>query len=165
VLGAVFVDSGFDVDVVTDLFMRLIRPFLDKHVGFTSIVLHPNKVLIERLQSNGCTSFGFENEECIASASSTMFRRLGLGRPQQQQQQQLSEGNTITKCHFKIHGQIMATSSGEHLEEVRKEVALATLKKLNEDPELFTNLCVCPKRRGARHLSVLERYRQETNVQ
>ncbi|KAF9349509.1 Dicer-like protein 1 [Mortierella sp. NVP85] len=163
VLGAVFVDSGFDVHVVTDLFMRLIRPFLDKHVGFNSIVLHPNKVLIERLQANGCTSFGFKNEECTASASSPIFRRLGLGRPQHQQQS--SEGNTITKCHFLIHGKIMATSSGEHLEEVRKEVALATLTKLNEDPELFTNLCVCPKRRGARHLSVLERYRQETIVQ
>ncbi|KAG0221005.1 Dicer-like protein 1 [Mortierella sp. GBA43] len=160
-LGAVFVDSGFDVQVVTDLFMRMIKPFLDKYVDLSCIALHPNKVLIEMLQSKGCNEHKFETENCSTPANPTrVLYRFGL-RPRQQEQM---ESENMTKCHFKIHGRIMATASGEHVEEVRKQVAISTLRQLNDDPGLFESLCVCPKRRGNRQLSVLERYRQESLI-
>ncbi|KAG0213570.1 Dicer-like protein 1 [Mortierella sp. GBA30] len=154
-LGAVFVDSGFDFEVVTDLFTRLIRPFLDDHVDFESIVIHPTKALVESLQSKGCQKFGFESDmKAPPNSTLKILRKLARGGPE--------SGEPVLKCHFKIHDQIMytATREGDNIEELRKEAAVATLALLKEDPELLSRLCTCPKKRGTRHMTMLDRYRQ-----
>ncbi|KAF9981623.1 Dicer-like protein 1 [Modicella reniformis] len=163
-LGAVFVDSGFDFEVVTDLFSRLIRPFLDKYVNLSNIVLHPTKMLIELLQAKGCSLFSFKLEDRSAQVSTgtKMLRKLGLGlRPLQL----MEDEDNASKCHFKIHDRIMATVTGEDSDDLKKQVAIAALAKLNSDPSLLASLCTCPKRRGARQLTVLDRYMQDPNVQ
>ncbi|KAF9358444.1 Dicer-like protein 1 [Mortierella sp. AD094] len=156
-LGAVFVDSGFDFDVITDLFSRLIRPFLDDHVNFESIIIHPNKLLLERLQAEGCNNFAFESINGQGNKINVL-RKLGLGRSSQQKQE---ESDAILKCNFKIHDKVVATATGDHIEDLKKEVSLATLATLKSDPEFLAALCNCPKRRGPRHVSMLDRYRQE----
>ncbi|KAG0353421.1 Dicer-like protein 1 [Gamsiella multidivaricata] len=156
-LGAVFVDSGFDFDVISGLFARLIQPFLDKHVNFENIVIHPSKALLESLQAKGCNNFAFENEDGAQENSrSRTLRRLGLGA----HNQQTAEGARSMKCHFKIHDKIVATATGDQVEDLRKEVAIATMALLKGDTELLGTLCTCPKRSGARHKSVLDRYRE-----
>ncbi|KAF9576020.1 Dicer-like protein 1 [Mortierella alpina] len=153
-LGAVFVDCGFDFEVVTDLFTRLIRPFLDKHVDFASIVIHPTKALVETLQSQGCNNFRFVSD-AKAPANSTLkiLRKLARGP---------ETSEPALKCHFQIHDRIMYTAmrEGENIEELRKEAAVATLALLKNDPQLLAGLCTCPKKRGARHMTMLDRYRQ-----
>ncbi|KAF9989228.1 Dicer-like protein 1 [Mortierella antarctica] len=153
-LGAVFVDSGFDFEVVTDLFTRLIRPFLDKHVDFASIVIHPTKALVETLQSQGCNNFRFVSD-AKAPVNSTLkiLRKLARGP---------ESGEPALKCHFQVHDKILYTAmrEGENIEELRKEAAVATLALLKNDPQLLASLCTCPKKRGARHMTMLDRYRQ-----
>ncbi|KAK3835580.1 MAG: hypothetical protein J3R72DRAFT_403631 [Linnemannia gamsii] len=160
-LGAVFVDSGFDFDVVTGLFQRLIRPFLDRHVGFESMILHPNKVLLEQLQSQGCIDFKFDTEAAEkVSNSDKLLRKLGLGLRSANGSRSHDDGEPILKCHFKIHERTMATAIGKHMEDLRKEVSVATLTILRNEPDLLLTLCTCPKKRGTRHISMLDRYRQ-----
>ncbi|KAG9061832.1 Dicer-like protein 1 [Linnemannia hyalina] len=161
-LGAVFVDSGFDFDLITDLFRRLLKPFLDKHVNFEGMILHPNKVLLESLQHQGCHSFKFETEAAEkVSDSEKLLKKLGLGMRSSNGSRNQDNGDPVLKCHFRIHGRTMATAVGKHMEDLRKEVSLVTLAILKREPELMTTLCTCPKRRGARHVSMLDRYRQE----
>ncbi|KAG0272365.1 Dicer-like protein 1 [Linnemannia exigua] len=160
-LGAVFVDSGFDFDVVTGLFQRLIRPFLDRHVAFESMVLHPNKVLLEQLQYQGCINFKFATEAAEkVSNSDKLLRKLGLGLRSANGSRSHDDGEPILKCHFKIHDRTMATAIGKHMDNLRKEVSVATLTILRNEPDLLLTLCTCPKKGGARHVSMLDRYRQ-----
>ncbi|KAF9148519.1 Dicer-like protein 1 [Linnemannia schmuckeri] len=161
-LGAVFVDSGFNFELITDLFRRLIMPFLDKHVNFEGMVLHPNKVLLESLQHQGCSNFKFETETTEkVSSSEKLLKKLGLGMRSSNGSRNHDDGEPVLKCHFKIHERTMATAVGKHMEDLRKEVSLATLAILKKEPELMVTLCTCPKKRGARHVSMLDRYRQE----
>ncbi|KAF9904462.1 Dicer-like protein 1 [Linnemannia zychae] len=160
-LGAVFVDSGFDFEVVTSLFQRLIRPFLDRHVNFESMVLHPNKVLLEQLQYHGCNSFKFDAEAAEkVSDSERLLKKLGLGMRSANGVRSHDDGDPVLKCHFKIHDRTMATAVGKHIDDLRKEVAMATLSILKNEPNLLQTLCTCPKKRGTRHASMLDRYRQ-----
>ncbi|KAF9207251.1 Dicer-like protein 1 [Haplosporangium sp. Z 27] len=154
-LGAVFVDSGFNFDVVKDLFWRLIRPFLDDHVNFESIIIHPNKLLLEGLQAAGCNNFRFENISPQGDKIDVL-RKLGLGRTSQQK----DENNTTLKCNFWIHDEIVSTATGDYIDDLRKEVSIETLAKIKSDPGLLSRLCDCPKRRGPRHVSMLDQYRQ-----
>jgi hypothetical protein len=158
----VFVDSGFDFELITDLFRRLIKPFLDKHVNFESMVLHPNKVLLESLQYQGCSNFKFDTEAAEkVSTSEKLLKKLGLGMRSTNGVRNHDDGEPLLKCHFKIHDRTMATAVGRQMEDLRKEVSVATLAILKKEPELMATLCTCPKKRGARHVSMLDRYRQE----
>ncbi|KAF9112474.1 Dicer-like protein 1 [Mortierella sp. AM989] len=157
-LGAVFVDSGFNFAIITDLFSRLIRPFLDDHIDFGNIILHPNKVLLEKLQADGCNNFGFESGNGQVNKSNVL-RRLGLEARSSHQRQQ--ESDTTLKCSFKIHDKIVATATGDHIDDLRKEVAIMTLAIIKNNPDFLLTLCDCPKRNGVQHVSVLDRYRNE----
>ncbi|KAF8932138.1 hypothetical protein EDD21DRAFT_378171 [Dissophora ornata] len=165
-LGAIFVDSGFDFEVISGVFKRMMRPFLDEHVNFESINIHPTKRLLELLQSQGCCKFGFETDNAVQSSIGTkLLRRLGLGvrsthNHQTPQQQNAEEGNVIMRCDFKIHDKVMATATGDHVEDMRKQVAIETMVLLKDDPQLLGGLCTCPKRRRPQHMSVLDRYMQ-----
>ncbi|KAF9084442.1 Dicer-like protein 1 [Mortierella sp. AD031] len=160
-LGAVFVDCGFDYGVVTDLFQRMIRPFLDRHVNFETMVLHPNKVLLESLQFKGCNNFKFDTEQAEkVSRQEKLLKKLGLGLRSTNGARANEDGEPLMKCHFVIHDRIMATATGRHMEDLRKEVSLATLAIMRAEPDLLLTLCTCPKKRGARHVSMLDKYRQ-----
>ncbi|KAF9913598.1 Dicer-like protein 1 [Lobosporangium transversale] len=152
-LGAVFVDSGFDFAVISDLFRRLIQPFLDEHISTDSIVIHPKKRLLEMLQAQGCNNFKFESEN-EDQGGKILLRKFGLRTPGQS-----DESDVPLKSHFKIHGNIMATATGDHIDKLDKEVAYSVIAKLENDPELLSRICTCPKRRGARHVSMLDKYR------
>ncbi|GJJ70535.1 endoribonuclease Dicer [Entomortierella parvispora] len=170
-LGAVFVDSGFNFEVVSDLFDRLIRPFLDKHVNFESIVVHPNKLLLETLQALGCLSFEFEHSKSATlSQSDQVLKKLGLDKPVRNHGPLLLPSLTMDNdlpemmCKFKIHGETMASAKGVHIEDLRKEVSVATLARLKEDPKLLSSLCICPKIRKPRHESLLSRYKGDERL-
>jgi len=170
-LGAVFVDSGFNFEAVSNLFDRLIRPFLDKHVNFESIIVHPNKLLLETLQALGCQSFEFEHNKSEAlSQSGQVLKKLGLDKPVLSNGL-LPQGSPLLDndmqemvCNFKIHGQTMASATGVHIEDLRKEVSVATLALLKGDPELLSSLCICPKTRKPRHESLLNRYQGDERL-
>ncbi|KAG0322650.1 Dicer-like protein 1 [Dissophora globulifera] len=154
-LGAIFVDSGFDFGVITGVFTRLIRPFLDEYVKFESLNLHPSKRLLESLQAEGCSRFKFEMESSQETDTQRYLRRIGLTVHGSG-----GEVDSPQKCHFRIHDKIVATATatGAQVEELRKQVALQTIMMLKADPQLLGSLCSCPKRQRPRHISVWDRY-------
>lgn len=56
-LGAVFVDAGFNLDPVEAMFERWMIPFYDKHVTPELIKVHPLNKFTTSLQRMGCESF------------------------------------------------------------------------------------------------------------
>lgn len=54
ILGAIFVDAGFDFQVVENAFNYFMRPFIDKHVKPETLKVHPLKTLTTGLQKIGC---------------------------------------------------------------------------------------------------------------
>ncbi|KAF9212827.1 Dicer-like protein 1 [Podila verticillata] len=159
-IGAVFVDCGFDFTEISALFARFIRPFLDKHVNLDSIVIHPTKALLEFLQSKGCNDSRFNREEPTVAGGSgggsgahSTLRRLGLGHGHR-------VGPTL-ECRFLVHGSLMASAKGTNMEELRKEVAVETMHRLKNEPELLELLCTCPRKRQAGQATMLDRYQGE----
>lgn len=53
-LGAVFVDSGFQIEAVQQVFAKWVQPMLDNHVTPETLKVHPLKTLTTRIQQNGC---------------------------------------------------------------------------------------------------------------
>lgn len=56
-LGATFVDAGFRLEAVEELFAKWFLPILDNHVTPELIKIHPLRKLITDLQRFGCDSF------------------------------------------------------------------------------------------------------------
>ncbi|KFH73137.1 hypothetical protein MVEG_00358 [Podila verticillata NRRL 6337] len=154
-LGAVFVDCGFDFATICDVFDRLIRPFLDNHISLEQIVIHPTKALIEFVQSKGCNEAKFQREEMnVENRSKNTMRKLGLGRCSGR------DANPTQVCKFMVHGQLIATATGLDIGALRKQVAEEAMRKLQADPDLVDAKCNCPKRRRARHATMLDKYQE-----
>jgi dsRNA-specific ribonuclease len=149
-IGAVFVDSGFNFEVASDLFTRLIKPFLDQHINFEGMIIHPVIRLLEKLQAEGCSAFKLEN---LSPNEPQRFQRLGL-------QQDDVEQPTL-KYGFMIHDQVIKEGTGFLSEEIRKEVSIETIKFLDENPGFLSTICTCPKSQKPRHLSTLDKYMKE----
>ncbi|KAF9375586.1 Dicer-like protein 1 [Podila verticillata] len=171
-LGAVFVDCGFNVARVTQVFEHLVWPFLEKHVNLDNIVIHPMKALTEYLQMvQGCSDSRMEQvgetregeeggetgkgeeESREPVVKPSMLRRLGLGR----------EGHRDLPAltyRFVVHGNVVASRGGEQREEERKQVAMEALWRLKTEPGLLETLCSCPKRKKQGRGTMLDKYRQ-----
>ncbi|KAG0034113.1 Dicer-like protein 1 [Podila clonocystis] len=137
-LGAVFVDCGFSVARITELFGHMIRPFLDKHVDLDSIVLHSVKCLVEYLQAQGCNNSRLEQvdeAEKEGAMKSSTLRKLGIRR----------ESHPALTYRFLVHGSVVALGCGLHREEVRKQVAMEAMRRLKSEPGLLASLCNCAK--------------------
>lgn len=57
IIGAVYVDSMFDVREVDLLFDRLLRPFLDKHISLGTIETHPMEKFRSIVEGYGCSNY------------------------------------------------------------------------------------------------------------
>ncbi|KAF9583828.1 Dicer-like protein 1, partial [Lunasporangiospora selenospora] len=174
-LGAILVDCGFNMDVITDIFNRMIRPFLDKHVSLDQLISHPTSTLIENLQKFGCTNFKLvhydmgakksESEEGGDGSSSNvvenesvlkLFRRLKLTSMQQE------AGEAEMECGFVMHDQEISRVKGHRdIYDLRKEASLQALARLRREPELLKRLCSCPKKRKTGAKTTLDRYQEQ----
>ncbi|KAG0025287.1 Dicer-like protein 1 [Podila clonocystis] len=157
-LGAVFVDCGFNVARITELFGHMIRPFLDKHVDLDSIVLHSVKCLVEYLQAQGCNDSRLEQVEEAEKEGAmkpSTLRSLGIGRERHRDAPALA-------YRFLVHGSVVALGCGQHREEVRKQVAEEAMRRLKSEPGLLESLCSCAKskKQHVGRVTMLDKYQQ-----
>lgn len=68
-IGAVFVDAGFNLDPVKSLFDRLLKPLLDDHISIETIQQHPLGKLKCLVQEFGC-------KQCETRYIITVFARI-----------------------------------------------------------------------------------------
>ncbi|KAG0086071.1 Dicer-like protein 1 [Podila epicladia] len=132
-LGAVFVDCGFSIARITELFEHLIRPFLDKHVDPDRIAVHAVKYLLEYLQAQGCNDSRLEQ---VDEGGVKRLRKLGISRDP-----------IALSYRYVVHGSVVASGSGLSRKDVRKQVAVEAMQRLKLEPGLLESLCSCAKRK------------------
>ncbi|KAG0091190.1 Dicer-like protein 1, partial [Podila epicladia] len=132
-LGAVFVDCGFQFETVLDLFVRKVRPFLERHLNLDSILIHPNKAVLEYLQARGCSEFKFERRESEETARKPSIlgrSSLGVG----------VRVDPVFVCDFQIHGTTVASATGYRMVELKKQAATEALRRVKTEEGLLEEL-------------------------
>ncbi|GAN10589.1 dicer-like protein 1 [Mucor ambiguus] len=115
-IGAVFVDAGFDLDPVKSLFDRLLKPLLDDHISMETIQQHPLGKLKCMVQKFGCTQCETRNVY----------------------------SKTLDQCCVVfIHGQAFSSGSGVNTREARKEAATKACQRIQDNPDEFIAKCTC----------------------
>ncbi|KAI8093080.1 dicer-2 protein [Halteromyces radiatus] len=118
-LGAVFVDSQFDLDPVQKLFEVWLVPLLDIHVTPALIQVHPVNRMITKLQRLGCDAFLLRN---VTTSSAD---------------------NAIQKCVIFLHDKPFATGASENIKVARRQAAERALQRLEDEPDILDRVCNC----------------------
>jgi dsRNA-specific ribonuclease len=123
-LGAVFLDSGFQMEPVKDMIQRTLlepwwprmKPLIDGSKGLVTV--HAPSILTGIIQSNQCSQF------------------LLTTHP-------LMEGSYL--CEYSIHGNKIVSVCLDTKKEARKVAAIQALEYVQSHPQLFEELCDCKK--------------------
>ncbi|KAG0129258.1 hypothetical protein HOY82DRAFT_488379 [Tuber indicum] len=128
-IGAVFVDSGFQYNIVERLVNTFILPyFVDMTVFDNFAGQHPTTYISKFMDDLNCELWGFESQQCMT-------------------------GNmTYILTAIVVHSEIFSYGSGVSVKAARVEASLAAIQKL-EDPEglrLLKETCNCAEVREER---------------
>ncbi|CAO3607529.1 unnamed protein product [Mucor fragilis] len=118
-LGATFVDAGFRLEAVEELFAKWFLPILNNHVTPELIKFHPLRKLITDLQRFGCDRF--------------MLRNHGSGET----------GPESQKCVIFLHDKPLATGSDWNIKTARRHAATKASQRLEDEPGLLESICNC----------------------
>ncbi|KAI7902630.1 uncharacterized protein BX663DRAFT_509905 [Cokeromyces recurvatus] len=118
-IGAVYVDSGFDLKKVEELFERWLKPLLDQHISPETIQVHPLSQFKEYIQEYGCMKCEIKN----------------ITTP--------IIGPTLQKCVIFIHTISFASGAGFNTREARKQAAKRAYQRLLDHPNLLKSMCDC----------------------
>ncbi|CAG8442886.1 9275_t:CDS:2 [Ambispora leptoticha] len=119
-LGAVFVDSGFDIRVPQNMFDKCIRPVLSAHVTPEYLKVHPVKKLTELIQKEGCTGLLLRNDT-----------------------NENSLDDNSQHCTIFIHNDNVASASSNNIRTSRKMAAQKVLDKIEANPGYLETVCTC----------------------
>ncbi|KAG0302900.1 Dicer-like protein 1 [Dissophora globulifera] len=128
VIGAVFVDSGFDFSIVQNVFDRCILPVLKQHISMETLKLHPiNEPNSPSIRPSSPDSFWSRQEDDPVA-------------------------NPLQEYAVLFHGNVIASVVSSQARVARKDVAKKVLGMLDDDPSLVERHCGCPKNRLQRAL-------------
>ncbi|KAG2171419.1 hypothetical protein INT43_009080 [Umbelopsis isabellina] len=119
VLGAIFVDAGFDFQVVENAFNYFMRPFIDEHVKPETLKVHPLKTLTTGLQKIGCDGLLIRNH-CTKR-----------------------EDKMSQKCVIFLHAKPIASAASHNIREARKQAAIHAIAYLEDNLSIIPHLCDC----------------------
>ncbi|KAG9287939.1 hypothetical protein G9A89_017534 [Geosiphon pyriformis] len=118
-LGAVLVDSGFDISVPQRMFDLCIKSVLSTHVTPDTLKVHPVKKLTEYMQKEGCTMLFLRNHTTE------------------------SLNDDSQRCSIFIHDEFVSFAVSNNIRSARKIAAQQVLDKINSDPGYLETLCIC----------------------
>ncbi|KAI9494240.1 hypothetical protein BDB00DRAFT_928356 [Zychaea mexicana] len=116
-LGAVFVDAGFDLAPVEKVFEKWMIPLYEKHVTPQTLKIHPLRKFTTDLQRMGCESF--INHTTSSSAADSQ------------------------KCVIFLHEKPLATGSADNVKAARRNAATRASQRLVDEPDLLAKICNC----------------------
>ncbi|KAI8384572.1 dicer-2 protein [Radiomyces spectabilis] len=125
-IGAIFVDAGFNLAPIEKLFDKWFLNFFDTHVTPELIRVHPFQRLTRTLQQAGCEGFMFRNHTSTGTDENSQ------------------------KCVIFLHDKPLACGSSDNLKEARKKAAEKANLRLEEEPDLFDLYCNCNEVRAQR---------------
>ncbi|KAI9264913.1 hypothetical protein BDA99DRAFT_536411 [Phascolomyces articulosus] len=118
-LGAVFVDAGFDLAPVERLFEKWMIPLYENHVRPDTLRIHPLRKFTTDLQRMGCESFMLRNHTTLSTAADSQ------------------------KCVIFLHDKPLATGAADNVKAARRNAATKASLRLEEDPTLLSKICNC----------------------
>ncbi|KAJ9053924.1 Dicer-like protein 1 [Entomophthora muscae] len=131
IIGAVFVDSGFDLDEPYGIFTRLVQPLYDNHIAPNQVIVHPTIQLTRFVHRFGCQKLDI--------ICTTLDDEEKLTRPREEH----------VTCTIKVHGHVLATHQGVVVKAARKYAAQDVLDSIKKNPKLLNPICNCPSRHAA----------------
>ncbi|KAF9574816.1 Dicer-like protein 1 [Mortierella alpina] len=149
VVGAIYVDSGWDYSIVQGFFNRAILPTLQKHLSIETLKPHPVTALTHRVQQAGCQRLSLKNiveEPTVAPEADVTVAAIT-------QDDDLSWRSwredvvppPAPVCAVLIHGQTVVTATDSTIRAARKQAAKLALASMDADPEWLDKYCICAK--------------------
>ncbi|KAF9178961.1 Dicer-like protein 1 [Haplosporangium sp. Z 767] len=136
VLGAVYVDSGWDFAVVKALFDRAILPTLRKHISMETLKPNPISAMLIRVQGEGCQKVTLKNVTVTTGPESPTDNIL------------TPAPTPVPECAILIHDKVIVRSTHQTSQLARREAARRVLALLDEDPTLLGQHCICVRKAG-----------------
>ncbi|KAG0263513.1 Dicer-like protein 1 [Mortierella polycephala] len=147
VLGAVYVDSGWDFAVVKALFDRAILPTLRKHISMETLKPNPITALIHRVQGDGCQKVTLKNVTAVTGSGSPTDNTLAQ-QPLGSSSRTTPAPTPMPTCAILIHGTMIVSSTNKTSQLAHREAAKRALALLDEDPTLLDQHCTCARKAG-----------------
>ncbi|KAF9945881.1 Dicer-like protein 1 [Mortierella alpina] len=156
VVGAIYVDSGWDYSIVQDFFQRAILPTLQKHLSIETLKSHPVTALTHRVQEAGCRQFSLKNVAAdpavVAAAAAvvppdTEMTPAATASQDDESSWRSWRENVIPApapvCAILIHGQTVVTATDSTIRAARKQAAKLVLASMDANPEWLDKYCTC----------------------
>jgi endoribonuclease Dicer len=116
-LGAIFVDSGFDIEVVWSSMQVIWLPWVKNYINEESVGRHPLREMASKFSMMGCSSWRVPT---YANAETGTFI-----------------------AHIVLHDERIVISEGVSRKDARRIAAEECLTKLEEDFDAFKTKCSC----------------------
>ncbi|KAF9958951.1 Dicer-like protein 1 [Mortierella alpina] len=158
VLGAIYVDSGWDYSVVQAFFDRAILPTLQKHLSIETLKPHPVTALTHRVQEAGCQRLSLKNiaaDPTTATAAVAPVVDMNMTAAAAAAAEDDSSWRSWREdvvpppapvCAILIHGHIVVTATDSSIRAARKQAAKLALAAMDADPEWLDKYCTCVTR-------------------
>ncbi|KAK9449862.1 uncharacterized protein V1518DRAFT_404946 [Limtongia smithiae] len=119
-IGAIFIDSDFDLTAVQGFFNRHMRPYFEDFSPFeTYMADHPTTQLAQQVSSVACNDWKIQ------------CRELKIN------------GTTVVLSAVQIHGRIIGSGESTSLRNARFDACVSALKRLKAREGLLESLCTC----------------------
>ncbi|KIO12868.1 hypothetical protein M404DRAFT_124868 [Pisolithus tinctorius Marx 270] len=129
IIGALFIQDGYQPVGAEVFFDGVLRPFYDRHVTLKTLSHHPTKILSDLLQKHGCQHFELVKETCDAKQE--------------------------TRCDVVVHEIILASAIASTVHAAGRAASLAALDALEGDTNFMNGTCTCrssSRGKGARKM-------------
>ncbi|CAO3569858.1 unnamed protein product [Mortierella alpina] len=164
VVGAIYVDSGWDYSIVQDFFRRAILPTLQKHLSIETLKPHPVTSLTHRVQGAGCQRFALKNiaadpavvaaaaVAAVVSPDTDTEWDTGMAAAATASQDDESSWRSwrdevipppAPVCAILIHGHTVVTATDSTIRAARKQAAKLVLASMDADPQWLDKYCTC----------------------
>ncbi|KAK9367184.1 hypothetical protein V1509DRAFT_627224 [Lipomyces kononenkoae] len=119
-LGAVLIDSDFDLSEVQSFFDRLVRPYFEDFSPYETYVSnHPTTLLAQLCSDVSCNDWKIQCREFKVN------------------------GQQVVLSAVQIHGRIIGSGEGVTIKNARFDASKNALKRLRDDESLLQKLCTC----------------------
>ncbi|KAI6105665.1 hypothetical protein F5141DRAFT_1189462 [Pisolithus sp. B1] len=117
IIGALFIQDGYQLVGTEIFFDKVLRPFYDRYVTLKTLSHHPTKILSDLLQKHGCQDFELVKETCDAKQEA--------------------------RCDVIVHEIILASATASTAHAAGRAASLAALDALEGDADFMNGTCTC----------------------
>ncbi|KAI6110462.1 hypothetical protein EV401DRAFT_1869432 [Pisolithus croceorrhizus] len=137
IIGALFIQDGYQLVGTEIFFDKVLRPFYDQYVTLKTLSHHPTKILSDLLQKHGCQDFELVKETCDAKQEARCDGKLrGLPHVRRVHEPQM-------QFAVIVHGIILASATASTAHVAGRAASLAALDALEGDANFMHGTCTC----------------------